>query len=90
MENDVMFQAKVQLKRARRMSIVDRMSPEMKALVHEYGLHVVWNFVQCGVTKPNQIKHLVECVLDEFSPTRGAASNQGTRRAEGWKMVAEE
>lgn len=83
--NDTEFQQEVQARRCRRMSIVDRMSPEMRALVHEYGLHIVWNFIQVGVTKPKHIRHLVECVLDEFSPTRGATSNQGTKRAEGLK-----
>lgn len=70
-------QARVDAKRAARMEMVDRLTPEQRALVHEYSLYVVKSFMDLGVTKPNHIKHLVECVLDEFSPTRASYSNQG-------------
>lgn len=73
------FQAMVDRKRAARMTRVDSMSPELKALVNEYGLNVVNQFLAVGLSKPKQIRHLVECVLDEFSPTRGSYSKQGRR-----------
>lgn len=69
--------------RAARMDIVDSMSPELRELIHEYGLTVVTAFLQCGVTKPKRIRHLVETVLNEFSPTRGSSSLQGIVRAPG-------
>ena len=71
----------VQAKRRARMERVDQFDPETRALIHQYGFNVVNSFVQCGVTKPRHIKHLVERILDEFSPTRGTFSNQGVRVA---------
>mgnify|MGYP007100071970 CR=1 FL=1 len=67
----------VQNKRIARMSKIDELPQGVRALVHEYGYNVVNAFLNIGVTKPNHIKHLVETVLDEFSPTRGSFSNQG-------------
>lgn len=72
-------QAKVQAKRQARMAKVDEFDPETRTLIHNYGYTVVNSFVQLGVTKPKHIRHLVECVLDEFSPTRGSFSCQGIR-----------
>jgi hypothetical protein len=61
------------------MAQIDRMSPELRELVHEYGYTVVRAFLDCGVEKPKQIRHLVENVLNEFSPTRGSFAAQGIR-----------
>ncbi|WP_320196238.1 hypothetical protein RMR10_004575 [Agrobacterium rosae] len=61
------------------MSKVDTLPPELRALVNDYGFYVVDNFMRNGVVKANRIRHLVELVLDEFSPTRGSFSKQGTR-----------
>lgn len=69
----------IDIRRAERMDKIDRMPPELRALVHEYGLTVVNTLLQCGVTNPRRIKHIVETVLDEFSPTRGTRSIQGIR-----------
>lgn len=77
------FQAMVDSRRKARMDKVDAMTPGMRALVHEYGSTVVDAFLDIGVRKERHIRHLVETVLNEFSPTRGAGSNQGTRRAIG-------
>jgi hypothetical protein len=71
------FARYVQKKRIARMATVDDMKPEYRSLVHEYGLNVVKTLIDLGVTKPNQIRHVVETVLDEFSPTRGSFSSQG-------------
>ena len=73
------FVARVEQKRRARMDLVDGMPPALRKLVHDYGLTVVGAFLQIGVTKPSQIKHLVEVVLNEFSPTRGSFSKQGIR-----------
>jgi hypothetical protein len=73
--------------RERRMSFIDRMSPELRACVHDYSLSVVRAFMDIGVREPRHIRHLVETVLDEFSPTRGSSSRQAqhhfTEEAEG-------
>ena len=64
--------------RIARMEKIDRQHPEIRKLVHDYGWNVVNSFFLIGVTKPSHIKHLVETVLNEFSPTRGSFSKQGT------------
>lgn len=66
-------------RRTKRMSKVDAMPPDVRALVYEYGLNVVNALMECGVKEPRRIKHIVETVLDEFSPTRGSKSRQGPR-----------
>jgi len=73
----------IDAKRAARMAAVDAMSAELRDLVHCYGMTVVQSFQDCGVRRPKRIRHLVETVLDEFSPTRGAKSAQGPRAAIG-------
>ena len=72
----------VTAKRQKRMAEIDRLPAATRELVHDYGWSVVNAFLSIGVTKPKHIKHLVETVLDEFSPTRGAFSSQGVRSAE--------
>lgn len=77
--SDAEFQKIVDRRRAARMDFIDRLLPEIRALVHEYGYTVVRTLLDLGVSKPNQIRHVVETVLDEFSPTRGTYVSQGTR-----------
>lgn len=72
-------QAWIDAKRTSRMAAVDVMPDDVRALVHEYGLNTVRAFLDIGVTKPRHIRHIVETVLDEFSPTRGSPSAQGPR-----------
>lgn len=79
MGEDAEFRDRVQQKRQARMAKVDEFDPATRTLIHEYGLNVVTAFVDLGIVKPRHIKHLVECVLDEFSPTRGSFSIQGIR-----------
>lgn len=67
----------VDQKRANRMRMIDDMPADLRACVHDYSLNVVKAFVDVGVTKPKHIRHIVERVLDEFSPTRASYSNQG-------------
>lgn len=73
------FEKIVQSRRMARMASVDALPPEIRALIHQYGLMVVDAFLRIGITKPNHIRHLVETVLDEFSPTRGSSSIQGIK-----------
>ena len=67
----------VQARRAKRMARVDSYPPEIRELIHDYGLSVVQAFLDCGVREQRHIRHLVEVVLNEFSPTRGSFSSQG-------------
>ncbi|MBN8955042.1 MAG: hypothetical protein J0H17_00300 [Rhizobiales bacterium] len=73
------FQAIIAGNRMRRMGRIDAMSPALRGLVNDYGYHVVDTCIGLGVGKPRQIRHLVETILDEFSPTRGTGSAQGQR-----------
>ncbi len=76
---DEAFQDVVDRKRRARMDAIDRLPADLRELVHLYGFNVVNTMQLLGVTKANQIKHAVETVLDEFSPTRGSFSSQGIR-----------
>jgi hypothetical protein len=69
----------VDLKRRNRMARVDAYPEPIRELIHEYGLTVVQMLLDLGITKPNHITHIVETVLDEFSPSRGSHSKQGVR-----------
>jgi len=73
------FVAKVQAKRRARMERIDDLPQAMRELVNVYGFTVVDTCMALGVTKPRHIRHLVERILDEFSPTRGSYSKQGVR-----------
>lgn len=64
-------------KRRVRMEKIDALAPDIRELVHEYGWSVVNACLDMGVTKANRIRHIVETVLDEFSPTRSTFSSQG-------------
>ena len=74
-----MDQLEIDRRRANRMATIDNLPPAMRRLVHEYGYHVVNTAMRLGLTKPGQIQHMVETVLNEFSPTRGSYSKQGVR-----------
>lgn len=69
----------IDAKRAARMDSIDAMAPELRALVHEYGLNVVKAFLDLGVAKPKHIRHLINTTLSELSPTVGGSSAQGHR-----------
>jgi len=45
------------------VDVVDRLPPQLRALVHEYGLSVVTEFVQHGVTKPAAVRQIVRAVM---------------------------
>lgn len=66
-------------KRRKRMNRVDNLPPELRKIVHSYGLSVVDVCLTFGVKNPRHIRHLVETILDELSPTRGSYSQQGVR-----------
>ena len=72
-------QARIRRARETRMMKVDALPKALRELVHEYGLNIVYAMLDNGICAPNIIKHLVETVLDEFSPTRGSSSVQGIR-----------
>lgn len=70
---------RVEQNRQFRMMRIDAMPKELRVLVHEYSLTVVDAFLAAGVSKPKHIRHIVERVLDAFSPTRGGGPKQGPR-----------
>lgn len=69
----------VDRKRETRMARIDAMPEDVRALVHDYGLTIVQACLDLGLRKPAHIKHIVETVLNEMSPTRGTFSAQGIR-----------
>lgn len=52
----------------RRMSRIDALTPELRAVVHEYGWRLVSDFMDRGVTKPRDIVSLIKIVLLEMRP----------------------
>lgn len=81
--DDDAFFAIVDQKRRNRMDAIDNLSPALRQCVHEYGWTTVNSFMALGIKNPKHIRHLVETVLNEFSPTRGSSSAQGIRAARG-------
>lgn len=79
MRDEAEHQSFVDGKRQRRMAVIDDLSPDVRALVHEYGWNVVNAFLTLGIQNPRHIRHLVQTVMDETSPTRGSFSAQGTQ-----------
>jgi len=59
------------VERAReRMARVDNFPPEIRKLVHEFGLEVVQEFWNHNVRRPNAIRHLVETVQGKYADGR--------------------
>lgn len=68
-------------RRIKRMSRVDAMPPDIRALVHEWGLSITQAFLECGVTNPRHIRHIINMVLNETrAPLGRPNSYQGERR----------
>ncbi len=73
-----------EIRRERRMHQIDNLTPELRAVVNEWGWTIVDNFMRCGVKKANRIEHLINVVLNETRAPRGlSASCQGPRRGLG-------
>lgn len=81
--HNMQFDEFVDVKRAKRMAEIDRFDPAIRSLIHDYGYTVVKAILDVGVTKPKHVRHIVETVLNEFSPTRGSFSSQGIRSTLG-------
>lgn len=77
--NDEQFAEIIHAKRVARMENMDKFPKELRELVHVYGYTIVDTLMCLGVRKPRHIKHIVEMILDEFSPTRGSFVRQGIR-----------
>lgn len=82
-KSDAEFMAIITRRRTARMRTIDALPPDIRACVHDYGWTTVSAFLDIGVTKARHIRHLVDTVLNEFSPTRGSSSAQGIRAALG-------
>lgn len=44
------------------LQIVDNLSPDLRRLVHEYGLHAVQTCLEAGVTRPASIAHVIRSI----------------------------
>jgi len=64
-----------QQKSIRRMNRVDKMIPELRKCVHEYGLTIVDAFLDIGVFNPRHIRHIVNMV-------RTGSIDTGSRRSD--------
>jgi hypothetical protein len=73
------FLAKVEARRAARMKTIDTWPKDRRECVHDYGFTVVNTLVSLGITETRHIRHIVNTVLNEFSPSRGTFSGQGIR-----------
>lgn len=56
------FDDRAQQRRHARMAAVDAMTMPLRALVHEHGLTIVKAFLDCGVSNPKHIAHLIATV----------------------------
>lgn len=66
-------------KRRARMDRIDALPPEVRQVVHEYGVTVVNALMQCGVSKPKHMRHIISVVISELSPLVGSWAAQGPR-----------
>ena len=64
-------------RREARMARIDALPSDIRELVNEYSFAVVDALMSVGVTKAKHIRHVVETVLDNFSPTRATHTYQG-------------
>lgn len=67
------FNAAIVERATKRLARVDAMPRELRLVVYEYGLEIVQEFINCGVTMPSRIKHLIDVV-------RNADFENGQRR----------
>jgi hypothetical protein len=61
-----------QIKRINRMSEIDRLPADIRALVHEFNWTMIKPFLEAGVRDARRIRHLIRCVV------QGAASYNGS------------
>lgn len=64
-----------------RMNQIDALAPEVRALVHEHGWHIVNSFLTSGVKKASQIRNLIE-VVHAGAAEYGNATRGGSRMAD--------
>jgi hypothetical protein len=57
------FNAATVARARKRMARVDNMQPDLRAIVHEYGLEIVQEFLNVLGARPKTIKHLIDTVL---------------------------
>lgn len=61
-ENSAEFNERLAANRRARMAKIDALSPDLRALVHEEGWHVIDAFLQHGVKRAKSIRHLITVV----------------------------
>ncbi len=65
---------------AARMNRVDAMNPDVRKVVHDYGLTIVDAFLQLGITEARHMRHLITTIVRE---TRGDPSQGINGRSNG-------
>jgi hypothetical protein len=53
-----------QVKRINRMNEIDRLPPDIRALVHEFNWTMIKSFLDAGVRDARRIRHLIRNVMD--------------------------
>lgn len=61
--------AEVRERVIKRMAVIDSQSPEIRALVHEFGWNVVKLFLDNGLRNATQIKHIIGQVRRDLGTT---------------------
>lgn len=64
----------------RRMEVIDSLTPDQRKVVHDFGWHLVKEFMQRGVTRPKDIRALVNTVLNELRPPEIEAARREMER----------
>lgn len=83
LKTDEEFQEIIIKRRKARMATIDSLPKATRDCVHDYGWQVVNTLLTLGIKEPRHIRHIVETILNEFSPTRGSSSAQGIKAARG-------
>lgn len=84
------YDQKAHARRVARMAEIDRLPADLRALVHEEGWTVVHAFICCGVTKANQIRHLIERVREGAGAYGNAAMKSDFVIRDGQRVPRQE
>lgn len=72
-----------------RMEKVDAMSPEVRAVVHDWGLGIVQTFLDCGVKDPRHMRHIILRILEDTRGSQGPHHAGSKQRGPRFDDVAQ-